>query len=459
VVSAAVEQDGLPLPQRFYALISTSIGTFTSTVDFGVVNVALPTISLAFGISPAEAIWIITAYQLAVVATLLLFAALGDSFGIKRVYLPALFTFMLGSIGCALSPAIGILFVMRVLQGLSSSANMVMTAPLNRMIYPRRMLGRAIANNSLFVAAGSAVGPTVGGLILAVAPWQALFWVNVPFLLIGGLFGARYLPGGRGTGKRIDLLSVVLAAAGLCTLIFGFQDISLHDAPARVLTLVGIGGAITIVFIVRQLHLAHPLLAVDLFRVPMVARSVAAGTLTYMSFGAGFVSLPFYLQRVLGRSPFETGLLLAAWPLATVIVTRIIGPLTDRYSPSLLGSGGLAIATAGFVLFALAPANTFALVAAATLCGTGMGLFQTPNNYAIIGATPPHETGRATGIITTVRTCANTFGAALVAIAFGFGGVSTAGLWISAVACALGAAISVSRVSLEPGLVQPSGIR
>ena len=447
--SGAEPKDGLPLPERFYALISTSIGTFTSTVDFGIVNVALPTISIAFGISPAVAIWIITAYQLAVIATLLLFAALGDSLGTKRVYLPATFAFMLGSIGCALSPAIGVLLAMRVLQGLASSANMVMTAPMNRVLYPRRMLGRAIANNSLFVAAGSAVGPTVGGLVLAVAPWQALFWINVPFLLVGALFGLRYLPGGPGTGKRIDVVSVVLGAAGLCTLIFGLQDVSLHDAPARVLAYVGTGAAITIVFIVRQLRLAHPLLAIELFRVPMVARSVMAGSLMYLSFGAGFVSLPFYLQQVLGRTPFETGLLLAAWPIATILVTRVIGHLTDRYSPAILGSAGLAIASSGFVLFALLP-NTFGLVLAATVCGIGMGLFQTPNNYAIIGATPPHETGRATGIITTVRTCANTSGAALVAIAFGIGGVSTAGLWISAVACALGAAISVSRLSLTP---------
>jgi MFS transporter, DHA2 family, multidrug resistance protein len=327
-----------------------------------------------------------------------------------------------------------------------------MTAPINRAIYPRSMLGRAIANNSLFVAAGSAVGPTLGGLVLAVAPWQAIFWINVPILLIGGLFGLRYLPGASGSGKPVDLVSVVLGAAGLCLLIFGLQDVSLHDAPVRILAILAVGATVTIVFIVRQLRLAHPLFAVDLFRLPMVSRSVLAGTLTYVSFGAGFVTLPFYLQRVLGRSPFETGLLLAAWPLATVLVTRVIGPLTDRYSPALLGAAGLVIASIGFVLFALVPANTFVLVLAATICGIGLGVFQTPNNYAIIGATPPHETGRATGIITTVRTFSNTAGAALVAIAFGINGISTAGLWISACACALGACVSVSRVRLEPAL-------
>ncbi len=449
-------KDGLPVPQRYYALISTSIGTFTSTLDFGVVNVALPTLSLAFAVSPAVIIWVITAYQLAVVATLLLFAALGDSLGAKRVYIPAMFAFMLGSIGCALSPGIAILFAMRTLQGLASSANMVMTAPINRAIYPRSMLGRAIANNSLFVAAGSAVGPTLGGLVLAIAPWPALFWINVPILLVGGLFGLRYLPGGRGTGKPVDLISVALGAIGLCLLIFGLQDVSLHDDPVRILAILAVGGIVTIVFIVRQVRLAHPLFAVDLFRLPMVSRSVLAGSLTYVSFGAGFVTLPFYLQRVAGRTPFETGLLLAAWPFATVIVTRIIGPLTERYSPSLLGAGGLAIAATGFVLFALAPSSTLVLVLAAMICGTGMGIFQTPNNYAIIGATPPHETGRATGIITTVRTFANTAGAALVAIAFGLGGVSTAGLWLSACACALGACVSVSRVNLEPALARRS---
>lgn len=448
-MSAGAERDGLPIPQRLFALVSTSIGTFTSTLDFGVVNVALPTISLAFGVSPAEAIWVITAYQLAVMATLLLFAALGDSFGVKRVYVPAMFAFMLGSVGCALSPALGILLFMRTLQGLASSANMVMTAPMNRMLYPRRMLGQAIANNSLFVAAGSAVGPTLGGLILAVAPWQALFWVNVPILLIGGIFGLRFLPDNTGTRKRIDLVSVVLAAVGMCATIYALQDVSRHDAPLRILTIFGIGGVVTAVFIARQLRLAHPLLAVDLLRVPMVSRSVVAGSLTWFAFGSAFVSLPFYLQRVLGRTPLETGLLMAAWPLATVVMTRFIGSLTDRYSPALLGTLGLVTAAAGFVLFALVHADAPALVAAAAICGAGMGLFQTPNNYAIIRATPPHETGRATGIIATIRTCANTAGAAVVAIAFGIGGVSAAGLWISAGACAVAAAVSIGRVGIE----------
>jgi DHA2 family multidrug resistance protein-like MFS transporter len=451
-VSTGAERDGLPLPERLFALVSTSIGTFTSTLDFGVVNVALPTLSLAFGVSAAEAIWVVTAYQLAVMATLLLFAALGDSRGVKRIYVPAMFAFMAGSVGCALSPALGILLFMRVLQGVASSASNVLTAPMNRMLYPRRMLGRAIANNSLFVAAGSAVGPTLGGLILAVAPWQALFWVNVPILVIGGLFGLRYLPDNPGTGKRIDFQSVLLAAVGMCATIYGLQDISRHDAPLRILTILGIGLATLAVFIVRQLHLAHPLLAVDLFRVPVVSRSVIAGSLTWLAFGSAFVSLPFYMQRVLGRTPFETGLLMAAWPLATIVVTRVVGPLTDRFSPALIGTPALIVSAAGFAMFALVPPNPLALAAAAAICGTGMGLFQTPNNYAIIGATPPHETGRATGIITTIRTCANTAGAAVVAIAFGIAGVSAAGLWIAAVACTLAAIISVSR--LGPDLAE-----
>ena len=142
----------------------------------------------------------------------------------------------------------------------------------------------------------------------------------------------------------------------------------------------------------------------------------------------------------------------AAWPLATIVVTRVVGPLTDRFSPALIGTPALIVSAAGFAMFALVPPNPLALAAAAAICGTGMGLFQTPNNYAIIGATPPHETGRATGIITTIRTCANTAGAAVVAIAFGIAGVSAAGLWIAAVACTLAAIISVSR--LGPDLAE-----
>lgn len=448
-MSRDAERDGLPLPERFYALISTSVGTFTSSLDFGVVNVALPTLAVAFGVSAAEAIWIVTAYQLSVTSTLLLFAALGDSLGAKRVYLVAMFAFILGTIGCALSPALGILIVMRVLQGLASSANMVMTAPMNRLLYPRSMLGRAIANNSLFVASGSAVGPTLGGLVLGVAPWQTLFWINVPITAIGLFFGLRYLPDPHGTRTRVDLLSVVLGAVALCAIVYGLQDVSRHDAPATILALVGVGAVTLTIFIARQLRLPRPLLAVDLFRLPMVSLSALSGSFAYLAFGAAFVSLPFYLQRVLHHTPLETGLLLAPWPIATMAITRIIGRLTDTYPASIIGTTGLLTTAAGLALFALVPAQPLGLIVAGTVCGTGFGLFQTPNNYAIIGATPPGETGRATGIITTVRTCANTAGAALVAIAFDAGGVSAAGLWIAAISCFTGACISIARLGPE----------
>ena len=439
-------RDGLPARERCLALISTALGTFTSSLDFGVVNVALPTISLALGVPAAQAIWIVTANQMAVTATLLLFATLGDSLGVKRIYLSALFAFMLATAGCALSPVLGVLIVCRGLQGIAASATMVMTAPMNRVLYPRRMLGNAIANNSLFVASGGAAGPTIGGIILSVLPWQAIFLVNVPLLAIGLGFGLRYLPSQRGTGRQIDVLSVVLGALGLCMLLYGIQDIARHDAAATIVAFVAVGALVTTAFVVRQLRLPHPLLAIELLRRPPVALAVGTAALAYITYGAAFVSLPFYLQRVLGRTPLETGLLMVSWPVATMAVTRVIGPLTDRHAPGLFAMLGLLTTAIGLALFATVPSHPLPLIAAGALCGLGFGTFQTPNNYAIIGATPPGETGRATGIITMVRTCASTVGVALVAIVFSAFGVSVAGLWIAAGVCVCGAVVSVTRL-------------
>jgi DHA2 family multidrug resistance protein-like MFS transporter len=360
-----------------------------------------------------------------------------------------MFTFILGTMGCALSGALAILIAMRGLQGISASANMVMTAPLNRLLYPRSMLGRAIANNSLFVASGNAAGPTLGGIVLSVAPWPTLFWINVPILAIGLFFGLRYLPDSAGTRARVDILSVVLGAVSLCALVFGLQDITRHDKPAMIFTLIGAGALLLAAFIARQLRLAHPLLAVDLFRLPRVRLSALAASFSYVAFGAAFVALPFYLQRVMHYSPLETGLLLAPWPIATMFVTRIIGRLTDTYAPSVIGTIGLVGTASGLTLFAILPAHPIGLVIAGAITGASFGLFQTPNNYMIIGSTPPGETGRATGIITTVRTTSNTAGAALVAIAFDVAGVSSAGLWIAATSCAIGACISAVRIGPE----------
>jgi len=181
-------------------------------------------------------------------------------------------------------------------------------------------------------------------------------------------------------------------------------------------------------FIRRQLRLAHPMLAVELFRVPIFSVAVLASTATYAAQGIAYVTLPFFFQNVLGKTPWESGLLLSAWAIVSFFVAIRMGPLSDRHSASLLCTIGILVMGAGLAGFALLPAlpATLAIVACAGLAGAGFATFQTPNNRAILINAPPEKTGRAAGVMTTARLSGQTLGAVLVAIIFEVAGSAAA---------------------------------
>jgi DHA2 family multidrug resistance protein-like MFS transporter len=175
------------------------------------------------------------------------------------------------------------------------------------------------------------------------------------------------------------------------------------------------------VFVARQLHLAHPLLAVELFADRVFTVAVIASASTYTAQALAYVALPFYFVSVLGHTPLVAGLLMSAWPLTTLLVAWQVGRLSDRYSASVLCTVGITTMGTGIALFTLLPhaPPAWAIVACAALAGAGFATFQTPNNRAMIAIAPPEKTGRASGVMAITRLSGQTAGAALVAIIFG----------------------------------------
>ena len=272
------------------------------------------------------------------------------------MYLIGLSVFTLATIGAALSPTFGFLVAMRVIQGLGGAALLVTTNALNRALFSHAELGRSVAMNSIFVAVGTAAGPTVGGIVLAFLPWPWIFALNVPLGIFAIVLGVRYLPDVPATGHPLDYRSAILAALGFGGLFLTLDALARH-APIPVtiaIAAIGIGGMAT--FIRRQLRLESPMLAVDLFRVPIFSMSVVASSATYAAQGLAYVSLPFFFQNVLGKTPLESGLLLSAWPLTALIVALRMGPLSDRYAAPTLCMIGIAIMGIGLGGFALLPA-------------------------------------------------------------------------------------------------------
>jgi MFS transporter, DHA2 family, multidrug resistance protein len=386
----------------------------------------LPVLGRELHVTASDSIWITNGYLLAVTSSLLLLASVGDARGAKRLYLSGLVLFMLASLGCGLSHNFDLLVTMRILQGFGTSAMIVTTQALNRSMFPPSELGRAISMNSIAVAVGASAGPTLGGFILAIAPWQWLFLVNVPLGLIAIVLGVRYLPRVGGTGGTVDITSAVLAATGFAGIIYVLDGVAHRLAPAASIVLGGLSLAAIALFVRRQLRLEHPLLAVELFRERVFTIAVVASTATYLAQGSALVALPFFFQSVLGRTPLESGLLLLGWPVAALLVAMRIGPLSDRYPATMLCTIGMAILGGGLVLFTLLPdqPTTAAIVLCTVVCGGGFATFQTPNIHAMLADVPVAKTARATGITSVARLTGQTAGAAVVATVFGILGAS-----------------------------------
>jgi DHA2 family multidrug resistance protein-like MFS transporter len=282
------------------------------------------------------------------------------------------------------------------------------------------MLGRGLGINAMVVAVSSALGPTVAAVILAVGSWQWLFAINVPVGIVALLLTPA-LPRTPRAQHRFDALSAILNALTFGLLIAGIDGVA-HGEGAAAVAAELIGAALAgAVLVWRQLSQAWPLLPIDLLRIPLFALSISTSVCSFAAQMLAYVSLPFFLQDYLGLSSVQTGLLMTPWPLATAVIAPISGRLADRYSAGLLGGIGLAIFALGLGLLALLPAHpgTADIVWRMAVCGLGFGLFQSPNNRAIITSAPRERSGGASGMLGTARLLGQTMGAALVALSFG----------------------------------------
>lgn len=445
--------DGLPVPQRYGAILTIVLGLTMAVLDGAIANVALPTIATDLNASPASSIWIVNAYQIAIVIALLPLSFLGDMVGYRRIYKIGLVVFTITSLVCALSRSLEMLTLARVAQGLGGAALMSVNTALIRLIYPKRQLGRGMGINSFVVAVSSAAGPTIAAAILSLASWQWLFLINVPLGIISIFLAMRFLPPNSSASKitRFDLPSAMMNALTfglLITALGGFaQGQSGYLVLAEVIAMLIIG----FFFVRRQLRMPVPLLPVDLLRIPIFSLSICTSICSFCAQMLAMVSLPFFLQTVIGRSEVETGLLLTPWPLATMVMAPLAGYLIEKVHAGLLGAMGLLIMACGLFGLALLPSSPSDLdiIWRMALCGAGFGLFQSPNNHTIVSSAPGHRSGGASGMLGTARLLGQSSGAALVALLFnlaGNSGTHTALLLAGSLAV-IAAAISGLRVT------------
>src|SRR5213082_3328628 len=443
--------DGLPLPRRYWAIAAILLAIAMSVLDSTIVNIALPSIARDFGATSAASIWVVNAYQLAILLVLLPLSSLGEVVGYRRVSQAGLAVFTLASLACAWAPTLLVLSIARLVQGLGAAGIVSVSGALVRFTYPQRLLGHAVGINAFVVATCAALGPTIASAVLAVAQWRWLFGINVPLGVITLLIAIRALPETERTWRPLNPAGAALYAGTFGLLLIGLQSLAHHAATA--LALVQIGCGLGWLLARHELPRAAPLIPFDLLRIRVLSLSLATSVCSFMAQMAALVALPFEIQR-LGHSAVATGLFMTPWPLALAVAAPLAGRLADRHAAGMLGGLGLLAVAAGLMLLAFLPASSTpaGFVWRMALCGAGFGFFQAPNNRAIMNSAPRARSGVAGGMLSAARLLGQTLGAAGVAIlfrAYGAAGSNFA-LCLAALLALAGAGVSVVRLSARP---------
>jgi DHA2 family multidrug resistance protein-like MFS transporter len=446
--------DGLPPDRRRWAAAAIFTALAMASLDTAIANIALPAIAADLHVSPAEVVWVVNVYQIALVATLLPLGALGEIVGHQRIYLGGLLLFTLASLACACAWSLESLLIARALQGLGASGIMSVNSALVRFVYGTRLLGRGFGHNALVVATAFTLGPTIASGILSLGPWPWLFAINVPIGLIAMGIGLKTLPATPRAVHAFDFAGALLAACCLGLFIIGIGSAAHKASPG--LVVIELVAALVLGWLLTRRQADHPapMLPIDLFRRPIFALSAATAVCSFAVQGLSFVALPFYFEDILLRSQVETGFFLTPWPLVVAIMAPIGGRLSDRYPVGILGGLGLVLLGIGMVLLALLPANPGIanIVWRMVVCGVGFGLFQTPNIKALMSSAPSHRSGSASGIVATARLTGQTIGAALAALCFALAGRHGAllALALGAGFAAVGSVMSFLRLAVAP---------
>ncbi len=420
------------LPGKWVTLAIVGIGVFMATLDSSIVNISLPAIAQRFGV-PLNGVveWVVIAYLLAVATVLLTLGRLADMIGHKPIWMAGLVLFTIGSALCGAAPSLGALVGFRAFQGLGGAMIMAISPALLTAAFPPEERGRALGLNAVIVALGVSTGPTLGGLLTQSFTWRAIFYVNLPIGIAGVIATALELRrrSSRNTG-RFDPAGAVLLAVALGGLTLG---LSFGQAwgwgSARVISVLALGVAALVALILVEQRVKEPILDLSLFRNRLFAAANVSLVLSFLALFSVSFLMPFYLEELRGLSTLHAGLMLTPLPLTLAFVAPISGSLADRIGTRWLASVGLALGCIALVLMATLGAVTplWRVAGMLVLTGVGQGMFQSPNNSALMGAAPRNRQGVAAGMLATGRVVGQSISVALTgAIFIGLGGAAAA---------------------------------
>jgi EmrB/QacA subfamily drug resistance transporter len=404
------------------AMLGVNLMVFMATLDMSIVNVALPTLVEALDTDFAVIQWVILSYVLVIASLLLLVSRLGDMRDKKRIFSAGLTLFILSSLCCGLAPSVWWLIGFRAMQGIGAAMSQSLGMAIVTQIAPPSGRGRALGLIGATVAMGLMLGPPLGGVLIGLAGWRVMFLINVPIGLAALYVVRRYMPALPPVkhGERFDLPGAVTASLTLGSYCLGMTLTQRHGlADAAALTLLGVALVGLFVFIRIERRATAPMLDLSLFANPFVSLSLAMSVLVFITGASGFI-MPFFLQSAQGRSVTEMGLMMMILPASMAVTAPVSGSLADRYGSCLIRIIGLSILCGGcLALGGLTVATPWWEYMLRTMpVGLGIGIFQAPNNSAIMGEMPPHRLGVGSGLANYARVFGQSTGLPLVGAMF-----------------------------------------
>ena len=414
---------GSSKPSFQWALASLSLSMLLSSLGTSIANVGLPTLAQGFNASFQEVQWVVLAYLLAITTLIVSVGRLGDLTGRRRLLLAGIFLFTVASVMCGFAPTLGTLIAARVAQGLGAAVMMALTMAFVGETVPKARTGSAMGLLGTMSAIGTALGPSLGGVLIAGLGWRSIFLVNVPLGSLTFLLAHRHLPvDRRGPGNDragFDtvgtlLLALTLAAYALA-MTMGRGHFSSLNMGLLLAAACGVG-----LFVLAEARAASPLIRLAMFRDPVLSASLAMSALVSTVMMTTLVVGPFYLSRALGLNAAMVGLVLSVGPIAAALTGVPAGRLADCFGAQRMTIVGLIGIAAGSLILSLLPATLGipGYIAPIVVMTAGYALFQTANNTAVMTDIRPEQRGVISGLLNLSRNLGLVTGASVMGAVF-----------------------------------------
>lgn len=401
--------------EKWRTLAVVLVGSFMTTLDINIVNVALPKMAASLSVDLGTIQWVVTSYLLIISTLVLMFGRLADIKGKKNIYQSGFLIFSLGSLLCACSRTMYFLITARIIQGLGASMMMSCNFGIITMCFPLNERGRAIGMLGTVVAIGTMTGPPLGGFLAGTFRWQTIFLINIPIGIAAYAAGAKFLPLEEASADKqsFDLKGIISFAVAVTAFFISLlngESIGWGSIPiilGFIICFISFS-----VFYYVETNNSAPMLDFQLFKNKIFSSGIFCAFISYCVIYFTNIIQPFYLQHILGFSPQKAGFMMMVYPVTAAVMAPLGGILCDRIGYKVPAFIGLAFTSLGIytMSFLELKSSYFTIIISMTILGCGYGLFQSPNSAGVMSSVPKDKLGISGSVNSLIRNLGMTSG-------------------------------------------------